>query len=298
MSVRLKRRYSLRSSTKLPIVPTVNTALTGDAAFHPSQAQRQAPGNKIKSTHYTPLTFVPIVLLLQFKNVVVCFYTFNTIMQFIPAISTNSPLASMIPTIFIILVGMGKELYLEIKRWREDKRINSLPCTTVTGCAAEGAEINCSEGEVQNLRVGDILRLDDDDYVPADCVLLQASQENGQAFTMTDALDGERNFKSKLVLPRCQKDIQQLLFARSLRLSVPEPNPDIYDFKGSIQYSFTGSDEGEEFDNEDMTNLQFVPRGSTIKFSGQLYAMVVYTGLETKLMQNLGSYTFKRSRMQ
>eukprot|EP00354_Favella_ehrenbergii_P007119 CAMPEP_0170458402 /NCGR_PEP_ID=MMETSP0123-20130129/5379_1 /TAXON_ID=182087 /ORGANISM="Favella ehrenbergii, Strain Fehren 1" /LENGTH=219 /DNA_ID=CAMNT_0010722529 /DNA_START=263 /DNA_END=922 /DNA_ORIENTATION=+ len=219
-------------------------------------------------------------------------------MQFIPAISTNSPLASMIPTIFIILVGMGKELYLEIKRWREDKRINSLPCTTVTGCAAEGAEINCSEGEVQNLRVGDILRLDDDDYVPADCVLLQASQENGQAFTMTDALDGERNFKSKLVLPRCQKDIQQLLFARSLRLSVPEPNPDIYDFKGSIQYSFTGSDEGEEFDNEDMTNLQFVPRGSTIKFSGQLYAMVVYTGLETKLMQNLGSYTFKRSRMQ
>jgi len=49
--------------------------------------------------------------------------------------------------------------------------------------------------------VGDILLLKDEDYVPSDCVLLQASShENGQAFTMTDALDGERNFKSKLAL--------------------------------------------------------------------------------------------------
>ena len=109
---------------KMPVVPTLNTKMTSEEAFHPSEAQNQAPANKIKSTHYTPLTFAPIVLLLQYKNVIVCFYTFNTIMQSIPAISTNSPMASMIPTIFIILVGMGKELYLEIKRWKEDKRIN------------------------------------------------------------------------------------------------------------------------------------------------------------------------------
>ena len=53
---------------------------------------------------------------------------------------------------------------------------------------------------MQLLAVGDIIQLKDDDYVPADCVLLQAQYENGQTFTQTDALDGERNFKSKLPL--------------------------------------------------------------------------------------------------
>jgi len=67
----------------------------------------------------------------QYKNVVVCFYTFNTVMQMIPSIRTNSPLSSLLPTLFVISVGMSKELYLEIKRWRADKRINEAQCRVV-----------------------------------------------------------------------------------------------------------------------------------------------------------------------
>ena len=48
------------------------------------------------------------------------------------AFSTNSPMVSLIPTVFIIIVGMSKELYLEVKRWKEDKRINSTPCRVLT----------------------------------------------------------------------------------------------------------------------------------------------------------------------
>ena len=84
------------------------------------------------------LTFVPIALFLQFKKVVVCFYTFNTVMQSIPAVSTNSPLASLIPTVFIILLGMLKELYLEYKRWKDDKRINEMPCTSAVSVSEAG----------------------------------------------------------------------------------------------------------------------------------------------------------------
>lgn len=47
-------------------------------------------------------------------------------MQSIPAVSTNSPLASLFPVVFIILVGIGKELYLEVKRYKEDKRLNEM----------------------------------------------------------------------------------------------------------------------------------------------------------------------------
>ena len=56
---------------------------------------------------------------------VVSVFTFDVFLQSVPAISTNSPLATGIPLLFIILLGMLKELYLELKRFNEDKRINS-----------------------------------------------------------------------------------------------------------------------------------------------------------------------------
>ena len=37
----------------------------------------------------------------------------------IPAISTNSPLAALIPLLFIVCVGVIKELVVEIKRWND-----------------------------------------------------------------------------------------------------------------------------------------------------------------------------------
>ena len=61
----------------------------------------------------------------DYKKVVVCVFTFNVVLQSIPAISTNNPLATGIPVLFVILLGMCKELYLEVKRWRADKKINA-----------------------------------------------------------------------------------------------------------------------------------------------------------------------------
>ena len=148
---------------------------------------------------------MPIVLFLQYKKVVVCFYTFNTVMQSIPAVSTNSPLASLVPVIFIILLGMMKEAYLEYKRWKDDKRINHAICNVLSDVKQD--ELCFEEMQVQHLRVGDILRIKDDGYVPADCIILKAKQENGQGFIQTDALDGERNFKSKMALKQGQQNL-------------------------------------------------------------------------------------------
>jgi P-type E1-E2 ATPase len=66
----------------------------------------------------------------------------------------------------------------------------------------DSARLEYEQSEVQHLRVGDMIKLKDDDYVPADCIILQAAHANGQSFTQTDALDGERNFKSKLPLTK------------------------------------------------------------------------------------------------
>jgi magnesium-transporting ATPase (P-type) len=40
---------------------------------------------------------------------------------------------------------------------------------------------------------------------------------------------------------------------------------------------------------------QFIPRGSKVANSGKLYLLVLYTGAETKIIQNQGTYKFKKS---
>ena len=52
------------------------------------------------------------------------FFTFNAVLQSIPALSTNSPLATIIPLTTIVIFGIVKELVGELKKWHDDKHIN------------------------------------------------------------------------------------------------------------------------------------------------------------------------------
>ena len=62
------------------IVPNIYSSLTKEAQFQPSQSQREAPTNRITSTRFNLLTFIPVALFLQYKKVVVCVYTFNVLL--------------------------------------------------------------------------------------------------------------------------------------------------------------------------------------------------------------------------
>jgi len=73
-----------------------------------------SPHNGRKSTRFNVLTFLPIAILFQFLRVINCFYFINAILQSTPSISTNSPLATIIPLSFVIVVGVIKEAIVEI----------------------------------------------------------------------------------------------------------------------------------------------------------------------------------------
>ncbi len=46
-----------------------------------------------------------------------------------------------------------------------------------------------------NVRVGDIIKICQNDRVPADCVLLYTTEKSGSVFIRTDQLDGETDWK-------------------------------------------------------------------------------------------------------
>lgn len=55
------------------------------------------------------------------------------------------------------------------------------------------------------LKVGDIIKVQDDEIIPADCFVLASgssleSQSGGQCFIATSTLDGERNLKPKIAI--------------------------------------------------------------------------------------------------
>lgn len=62
----------------------------------------------------------------------------------------------------------------------------------------------------------------------------------------------------------------------------------MYTFKGEML---------EKGEHNDLELKNFIPRGSMLKNSDDVYAMVVYTGPDTKLVLNQGKYKFKNSNL-
>ena len=121
-----KKRYPWlrRNSTK---------TIDGAAAERHEQWNRKYASNKIRTTRYTWWNFVPIALFSQFTKVVNCFYAFNFVLQTFPSISTNEPQNIATVLMILVLIGMGKELVADLKRYKTDKTSNQLPTQLVTG---------------------------------------------------------------------------------------------------------------------------------------------------------------------
>ena len=83
-------------------------------------------------------TFLPVTIFLQFTRVTNVFYVFNAILQSIPSVSTNNPLATIIPLSVIVIVGIIKEAVVELKKWHDDKTINAMPFRKLTAVTSEG----------------------------------------------------------------------------------------------------------------------------------------------------------------
>jgi phospholipid-translocating ATPase len=114
----------------------------------------------------------------------------------------------------------------------------------------------------------------------------------------TKQLDGETNLKPKLPFTQIDaalKDISNkqavdssLDFVSSLKIYASKPDADLYKFQGSVEMG--GSQHSLDL-------KQFLHRGALVKNSNYLDAVVVYTGVDTKIVMNQGKYIFKQSQL-
>lgn len=152
----------------------------------------------------------------------------------------------------------------------------------------------------KDVSVGDIIRVRANEEVPADIVVLSASDSEGNCFIETKNLDGETNLKTKSSLA-CGSSLQRSrdLHNTKFWIECDGPNPHLYRFKGTIHYENYSAD-GRLLNNDEMeaiTNDNVLLRGCTLRNTKWIIGVAIYTGLESKIMLNGGYSPVKISKI-
>lgn len=103
--------------------------------------------------------------------------------------SPYSSFSVILPLAFVIFLGMGRELWEDWRRVKGDREVNSRPVLVYT------ADGKMTTKVWSNISVGDVVRVDNEQYFPADLLLLSSSLPQGSCYVETKNLDGETNLK-------------------------------------------------------------------------------------------------------
>lgn len=154
----------------------------------------------------------------------------------------------------------------------------------------------------KDISVGDFIRVRANEEIPADIVLISCSDPEGNCFIETKNLDGETNLKTKTSLAcggssnlKHSTDLGNTKFW----IECDAPNTHLYSFRGTIHYD--NYDENGQLVNADekeaITSDNVLLRGCTLRNTKWAIGVVVYTGLETKIVLNSGITPEKMSKI-
>uniref|UniRef100_A0A8C4ENY6 Phospholipid-transporting ATPase n=1 Tax=Dicentrarchus labrax TaxID=13489 RepID=A0A8C4ENY6_DICLA len=228
------------------------------------------------TTKYGVLTFLPRFLYEQIRRAANAFFLFIALMQQIPDVSPTGRYTTLVPLIFILTVAGIKEIIEDYKRHKADNTVNKKKTTgIICVCVA----------------VGDIVKVTNGQHLPADMVIVSSSEPQAMCYTETSNLDGETNLKIRQGLPlTAGAQTLEDLMALSGRLECEGPNRHLYDFTGTLR-----------LENQNPAPLgpdQVLLRGAQLRNTQWVAGIVVYTGHDSKLMQNSTKAPLKRSNVE
>ena len=241
--------------------------------------------NKISTSKYNCLTFLPKNLWEQFHKLANVYFLILATLQSIPDISNSSGVPSiLLPLSIVLTMSAIKDLIEDNKRKRSDNEENNRKVLK---------RVNGDWHEVkwQSVLIGDILKVRQNEFFAADLVLLLSSDPKGLCYVETKNLDGETNLKHKLAEKLSQSLMQDASVFDHFQCEVKcdDPNPMIYAFSGLLKLSHNFMALGYE---------QLLLRGSSLKNTEWVVGICVYTGHQTKIMLNSPKSRAKYSNLE
>ncbi|XP_077441006.1 phospholipid-transporting ATPase VA [Vanacampus margaritifer] len=277
--VKLKKKKSKKESK----TRSVHANILSEDDDNPN---RHYADNKIKTTKYTVLSFLPKNLFEQFHRFANVYFVFIALLNFVPVVNAFQPELALAPVVFILSVTAIKDLWEDYRRHRSDKEINHMDCLVYSRTERRYVEKFWKE-----VHVGDFIRLRCNEILPADVLLLSSSDPDRLCHIETATLDGETNLKQRQVV-RSFFDLD-CDFDPSKYDSVIEcekPNNDLNRFRGYIIHR-SGRRDALYKDN-------LLLRGCTIRNTEEAVGIVIYAGHETKAMLNNNGPRYKRSKLE
>lgn len=107
---------------------TVHANILYDNTKREENPNRHYANNKIKTTKYTVLSFLPKNLFEQFHRFANVYFVFIALLNFVPAVNAFQPELALAPVVFILSVTAIKDLWEDYRRHRSDKEINHMDC--------------------------------------------------------------------------------------------------------------------------------------------------------------------------
>ncbi|XP_025779858.1 phospholipid-transporting ATPase IB-like [Puma concolor] len=239
--------------------------------------------NSISTAKYSIWSFLPRYLYLQFSKAANAFFLFITILQQIPDVSPTGKYTTLLPLMIILTISGIKEIVEDYKRHMADRLVNTK--NTIVFRENEWQVIMWKE-----VKVGDIVKASNGQFLPADMVLISSSEPEATCYVATSNLDGETNLKIRQALLETAEMQTEQLSSLSGKIECEGPNRHFNTFIGTLYLNgkspvAVGPD-------------QVLLRGTQLKNTRWILGIVVYTGSETKFMQNSIKLPLKRSTVE
>jgi len=232
-------------------------------------------GNRVSTAKYNTFSFLPCFIFEQFRRYSNCFFLLIALLQQIPDVSPTGRYTTLVPLLFILAVSATKEIVEDLKRHRADDETNRRQVEVLR----DGQWLWLTW---QQINVGDVVRVRATAFFPADLLLLSSSEPQSLCYIETANLDGETNLKIRQALPATSS----LLTATALSdlhgvLQCDLPNRNLYEFNGTLKLP--------KYEPLSLGPDQVLQRGARLQNTRWAAGVVLYTGHETKLLQNSAS---------
>ncbi|XP_042596807.1 phospholipid-transporting ATPase ID-like isoform X2 [Cyprinus carpio] len=240
----------------------------------------QYASNCIMTSKYNIITFLAVNLFEQFQEVANTYFLFLLILQLIPQISSLSWFTTIVPLVLVLSITAVKDATDDYFRHKSDNQVNNRQSQVLIGGILQ-------KEKWMNVRVGDIIKLENNQFVAADLLLLSSSEPHGLCYIETAELDGETNMKVRQSLSVTSElgDPNNLAQFDGEVVCEP-PNNKLDRFCGTLYWKDC---------KYPLSNQNMLLRGCVLRNTESCYGLVIFAGPDTKLMQNSGRTKFKRT---
>ena len=261
--------------------------------------------NTIFTTKFNFFTFIPKGLLYQFSRLSNVYFLFTAIIQSIPLISPLTSITAIVPLIFVLGVSMIRELIEDLARHKYDNLNNEEEVIVLR-------DNQFVKSANKTLRHGEIILIYENQGIPADMILIDTTFKEGICYVETSSLDGEKTLKLKVA----NKYTQGFLSRKYSKINKGLENlieKDKYQFDGHVRINYPNADlnyvngtfhpilESEDLCIEKdiiINNTGFLLKGSILKNTNWIIGVVVYTGMENKIILNAKKPRLKISKIE